>query len=271
MKKLTILFIFGVTECFSQNTFTLPNTTTKSAFLSHEALMDKILKRTPKEEKTINFAKSNLAFSKGNISQKSLKILAPAAYCNCSQTPLSVQEIDLKATRINNENVQLNWKTTGEKNSQGFDIERSNDLSKFTKLGFIPAKNSTENKNDYEWIDTNNLETISYYRIKETDLNGKITYSKIVAINGGQAEEIVLLYPNPASDEIQLKINSKNATNAKLEILSTTGKIVFNQKVNLNTGLNTIKNNISDFAPGIYIMKIAIFGEKSKLIKFIKN
>lgn len=270
MKKLLLLFIFGATECFSQNTFTLPNTTAKSSFLSHEALMDKILKRAPKEVKTINFAKSNLVFSKGILSQKSLKILAPSAYCNCSQTPLSVQEIDLKATRIDNENVQLNWKTTGEKNSQGFDIERSTDLNKFSKLGFIPSKNSTENKNVYEWIDANNLVTISYYRIKEIDLNSKATYSKIVAVKGLSKEAEIKLYPNPTSEIINIQIFAQKLETAELTLMSLTGKQLIRQKMDLNEGANTTILNIKELPIGTYFLRIAI-GEKVKIIKFSKN
>lgn len=265
---ITLYFVFGAFISFSQQITSKKILTANNPILSHEALMDKLLERVPKKENSLG--KSWQGKTNTFPFQKSAKLLAATAYCNC-QVPLAVLDIDLTATRIDAENVKLNWKTTGEQNSQGFEIERSIDVSKFEVRGFLKSNNNSENKNEYQHIDKNKNEGLTYYRIKEIDQNGKVMYSKIVAVDGFPNENNIKLFPNPVSDFVKLQIHSNQTETGQLTILSSIGKQITQQNINLAVGMNSKKIDIADIPAGIYFMKILIGNKKDKIIKFSKN
>ena len=85
----------------------------------------------------------------------------------------------------------------------------------------------------------NSWDTISY----------NITVSDISGINN-IVKDFFKIYPNPASETIHIDI--QDITSYDLQISDITGKILFNQSV---TG-NKYAINISDYKPGIYIIRL---------------
>jgi len=67
--------------------------------------------------------------------------------------------------------------------------------------------------------------------------------------------EAIALYPNPATGNSQLVINSDNATTVTVDVTDLNGRLVssFDKKVN---GLNNITIPSESFVKGIYIVKI---------------
>jgi hypothetical protein len=59
------------------------------------------------------------------------------------------------------------------------------------------------------------------------------------------------VYPNPVSDEVT--ISFPNSENIILEVYSVTGKRIFVKPV---TGLDTITVNVSEYASGMYFVKL---------------
>lgn len=75
------------------------------------------------------------------------------------------------------------------------------------------------------------------------------------------------IYPNPATDIIQLKVNSlSNLDKGILEIISSTGQVVYQKTQSFETD---ITQDISDLPKGIYLLRIRA-DEKSLSKKFIK-
>jgi CubicO group peptidase (beta-lactamase class C family) len=79
---------------------------------------------------------------------------------------------------------------------------------------------------------------------------------EITSVNNVDKEELII-YPNPSSDFITIKINSKNYT-GKYELINLTGKIILKNNY-------TNKIDLSEIEPGIYYLKTA-FGSKKILI-----
>ena len=81
------------------------------------------------------------------------------------------------------------------------------------------------------------------------------------------SQDHLQLYPNPASNIIQLRVNtSANIEKGILEIISSTGKLVYQEKKSFSTD---IRLDISDLPKGIYLVRIRT-NEKSLSKKFIK-
>jgi hypothetical protein len=99
-----------------------------------------------------------------------------------SFTLLPVEVLSFTATILDSE-VQLDWVTATETNNDYFNVQRSTDGINFTSISKINSayENSTETLS-YSIVDDMPLEGWSYYRLKQTDYDQKVSYSNIVAI-----------------------------------------------------------------------------------------
>jgi hypothetical protein len=105
-------------------------------------------------------------------------------------------------------NVILNWKTASEQNNTGFDVERSADGRSWSKIGFIPGKINSAAPTPYSYTDLSPLKGLSYYRLKQIDLDNKFSYSRIVQINGLTTDE-ASIWPNPVTNMLNIGINER--------------------------------------------------------------
>src|SRR4029079_13153522 len=94
----------------------------------------------------------------------------------------------------------LVWNVAGERNAQSYVIERSTNGSNFAKLGEVAASNSTA----YSFMDNQPVNGLAFYRIKETDADGKFRYSTIVRLNLNRNLSL-RAYPLPAKDQVTIE------------------------------------------------------------------
>ncbi len=138
------------------------------------------------------------------------------------QAVLPVKWLEVKAF-YENEDVKVLWQTASEVNNEYFDIERSADEVYFSSIGKVKGAGNTAIISNYTFMDKNPLNTtVVYYRIKQTDFDGKFDYSKIIAINRQLIinNQQLIVFPNPANNEITLKNIPANGA----RIIDITGK-----------------------------------------------
>ena len=125
-------------------------------------------------------------------------------------------------------NAELTWQTAEETNNAGFEIQKSTDAKVFTRIGWIDGATNSKNENSYRYID-NDLQTTSYYRLKQMDLDGKSTLSrKITIIPEKEDVAYALAYPNPTADgRLTLRLPEKAVS---LLITDQAGRVVLSQK-----------------------------------------
>jgi hypothetical protein len=92
------------------------------------------------------------------------------------------------------ENAVLNWQTASETNSKYYEVMRSTDGNDWTVIGQIASKNG--DRNEYNFTDTDPA-AINLYRIRETDLDGKTSFSSVITVNFMRSSTMVL-QPNPS-------------------------------------------------------------------------
>lgn len=76
------------------------------------------------------------------------------------------------------------------------DVERSEDGIHFSAIGNVAAYN-TLGRHRYSLADVQPLKGISYYRLKQTGLDGGFVYSNIIVINRNSSETSITVFPNP--------------------------------------------------------------------------
>jgi hypothetical protein len=83
-------------------------------------------------------------------------------------------------------------------------VERSADARNWAvAISGIQANNTAQTAH-YSETDSFPLPQQSFYRIKQTGIDGQFTYSHIVAVKAQHSDQQVIVYPNPASSYITM-------------------------------------------------------------------
>ncbi len=164
----------------------------------------------------------------------------------------------------------LEWITASEINNDYFTIERSTDGITFESIAFIKGAGNSSSSKSYNFIDDNLNDGINYYRLKQTDFDGKYSYSNIIMIATNKNEELTI-HPNPAGEYIQLGFNNSIEGETTINIFDARGRLVFNKIILPNSAKNNAIIETSDFIAGIYF--VTITNNKSEILKakFIKQ
>ena len=77
----------------------------------------------------------------------------------------------------------LYWSTASEDNNDYFNIEKSTDGEVWTVICKLKGAGNSINKLNYSFLDDNVERTVNYYKLKQTDYDGKFKYSEIISID----------------------------------------------------------------------------------------
>lgn len=165
----------------------------------------------------------------------------------------------------------LEWITTSEINNDYFEIEKSNDGILFNKIDVVDGIGNSSVNNSYQYIDNNSNSTISYYRLKQIDYDGKHSYSNIVAIKKSIENEITI-FPNPTLGSVKLNFDSKEDKNYQITVYDIS-KEIYQEKIFVDKGLKTISFDLFEkLSKGFYILKITDQnGNEIKTERIIKH
>ena len=196
-------------------------------------------------------------------------------YLHTSNTnaPLPVSINYFTGMRQNNNHI-LNWKVTCNSTPRvTITLERSADSRNYTGINSITADALRCNQ-PFDYTDANPLQGMNYYRLKMVDADGKVTYSTTVALlNAVKGFTIVSIAPNPVTVNGDFKLNIASAQSSKMDvtIIDMQGRTVNRQTVSITAGSNSIPMNVSNLSAGTYFLSGIVAGEKSTMIKFVKQ
>lgn len=83
---------------------------------------------------------------------------------------------------------------------------------------------------------------------------------KVTTTNSSQG--VVEIYPNPASNPVNIFIHDFNATNAQIQISNAAGQIMYRQTAQLSNGAELIKVPTQHWARGSYYVRVDAGGQK---------
>jgi hypothetical protein len=120
--------------------------------------------------------------------------------------PLPIELISFEGISKNTYNY-LFWKTASEYNNDYFTIEKTLDGINFTPIANINGAGNSNMVLNYDYIDYNIINTITYYRLKQTDYDGKYEYSNIIGLDNTKKVRLVVRVINLLGNDVD--INSK--------------------------------------------------------------
>ncbi|GEO03832.1 hypothetical protein AAE02nite_14960 [Adhaeribacter aerolatus] len=147
---------------------------------------------------------------------------------NEDNSVLPVELVYFKALPTAKE-INLSWATAIEKNHEQFVLERSQqEATDFKSIGIIKGNGDSNTEKSYQFVDRKPLPGTSYYRLKQVDLDGTVTYSPILAVALKQLPQVLNLYPNPALDLLNVNLGyAKTFKEINVRVLNTMGKVVY--------------------------------------------
>ena len=196
-------------------------------------------------------------------------VAAPASniYIAAAQV-LPVKLLDFKA-RENHGVVDLQWTTANETGNATFTLERSKDGNVFSPFYTIKGAGTSIREHNYFATDTNPFDIINYYRLKQTDTDGKSTYSITRLVKMTDAKDKFTITPNPVSNTVRLNYNSMSAT-LKFVLSTMEGRVMIKLEGSIAQINEKLKNKVSSLNTGIYLVQL-IDGEERYSDKIIKQ
>ncbi len=176
-----------------------------------------------------------------------------------SVVPLPVTYAAFEGVKQKN-TALLTWETLTENNNKGFEIEHSRNNQFWQRLDFVTGAGNSNAQQSYTFTHNSPVKGSNFYRLKQLDLDGKASYSKIVQLNFEDGVQRALVYPNPARGILWLQ-GEDIEPGTTIQILDLNGRLIktFGQRT-IQSGITRL--NISGIPAGLYIIKI---GNKDNL------
>lgn len=183
---------------------------------------------------------------------------SPFAIGDNSSSALPV-ELAYFNLECNSNVVELNWQTITEYNSLGFIVEFSeNNLNWEEKSEMIPAAGNSTEKVNYQFTDINRIE--GYYRLIQYDIDGKSAVFGPIHSNCGVILNQIDVFPNPASERVNISINSDKKQLVTTQITDVNNKIILEETQELTNGNNFFSYSLLNLSNGIYFLTVIIGG-----------
>jgi len=170
------------------------------------------------------------------------------------------------------ESVDVIWQTQTEINSKGFFIERSvGSVDRFEDMGFVESNGNSNKERTYTFEDDiNGLagNTNLYYRIKQVDIDGRVSFSEMVVIRLDCEDQAVRfnVRPNPAFNDLYVDVDGSLDVASKIVILNSLSQTIATLPINKTDSRTLI--DVTKYIAGMYYIRIlnnnneVIFTEK---------
>jgi len=188
---------------------------------------------------------------------------------NCAFLPVTLSDFRISTQA---DDVTLHWTTASENNNRGFEIQRSNNGTQWTAIGFVNGAVNSQVQRTYQYQDKDLKEGRYFFRLKQVDLDGKFTHSKILnaVINTGKAGfTLGQNYPNPTHGNTTITYTIPFRSHVQIALYDMQGRLV-RQIVNESRepGYYTADLDTKGLGKGVYHykMKAGEFQEVKRLL-----
>jgi hypothetical protein len=162
---------------------------------------------------------------------------------------------------ISGNSALLNWSTATETNNSGFAVEYRRGTDPWIDSGFLEGKGTTSEPQDYSFT-VNGLNSGFYsFRLRQTDYDGTITYSKEIEteVTGDVAFELHQNYPNPFNPSTELTYSVKERGLVNIKVYDMLGSLITTLINEVKEpGMHSVKFDGSSLASGVYMYSISV-------------
>jgi hypothetical protein len=149
-------------------------------------------------------------------------------------------------------------------NNDYFEIENSADGQEWQFVSKISGKGNTATSQHYSFIDQKPFSGTSFYRIKQVDFDGQMSYTPIKSISFDKLnnDKSLRIFPNPVT--YHLRIEGFYPEDVQIKIFNILGREM--NGLSLKKESSNISFDVSNLPKGMYLLFI-----NHENIRFIKN
>ncbi len=208
-----------------------------------------------------------VTFIAGPVNSVKIGATATGNDHNCTQSesntyitvPIELSSFDVKQK---DDEAQLKWTTLSEMNFDYFTVEMSLNGKDFESVTDVKGAGESRERQDYSFTMPLNEKLkkfpFLYFRLKQTDLDGAFTYSDVVTLTT-KTDNLFDFGINNAyynNSKIHLDVTSFVSESLEVKIISMNGQALYNQKVQVYTGLNSIDFPLETNYTGLCIVQL---------------
>lgn len=189
--------------------------------------------------------------------------------CSLDCNILPVELMSFTAEALQKE-VLLRWTTQTERASSHFVVERSADGAFFTPIGSMPAAGHSLQRIEYRFTDEDPYSGTSYYRLRQVDLDGTVTYSDITPVTFRGRLANLVLYPNPAQEALFAEIPQELEGEVQVVVHDASGRMMTQTVHTVEPGQQQLPIRIQGLEAGSYVVQLH-HPKGSHTARFIKH
>lgn len=193
----------------------------------------------------------------GNVSANGLSQFCPFVISSVLvPLPVEISQMDVRCLSDGN---LISWTTSSENNSDLFIVEKSKDAVSFSQIAQIKAAGNSKKNLYYSYIDHigSDMQNISYYRIKEVDVNGNSKKYKVLSSQNCNLKSTEISISNTQDGIVFISINSSKECEYSFKIYNLMGILVKEEKANLSKGLNKIQLQTQNIQQSVYLLNVS--------------
>jgi hypothetical protein len=180
-------------------------------------------------------------------------LTSPAEVPVASGSALPVRWAEFNASWSADGTALLQWSTASESGSDRFIVEYARDAASFHPVGSVHAAGNSTTLSQYEFRHPERPVGNHYYRLRQVDVDGSASYSRVLHLVRAGADGISL-YPNPSSETIHLTVS----TPTPYTVLDASAR-------RIRSGTTSGPIPIGDLRTGLYYIQVD--GEAHRFIK----
>lgn len=171
--------------------------------------------------------------------------------------PLPITLVDFSSYCIDSQTSIVSWTTASEQSSMSFQLERSRDLVHWSALSVLDAAGNSTVKKTYSFTDSDVLSGVSYYRLKQIDLNGSYEYYGPISLKCSNQSNSIYAFPNPNNGDFGVEIVCvEDVSLSTITLSDLSGKLIASKLVDLKAGSNLIAFEDIDLPAGTYLVSL---------------
>ena len=169
---------------------------------------------------------------------------------------LPVELIDFNVLEISGK-VLIEWITEVEIDNDYFEVQRSTDGSRFDGIGILESQGNSDSRTSYQHIDPLPRFGLNYYRLKQVDLDGTITFSEVKVIEIKPGENSVIVYPTLVSNSIKVELQSSSDRGVRIFVSDVAGRVLLHENHLAEAGVFHIELTLDELPTGVYFLTVA--------------
>ena len=171
---------------------------------------------------------------------------------------------------------ELNWNTVAG-DFDHFEIERSLDGEKYEMIGTVSNK-AASNEGEFYFRDHFHtsiaLNNDFYYRLKQIEANGNITYSKVLIARMYNTKSLASLSvtPDPLANDILVNVQLNEDSYVVMKVSDEKGNVLLKEGKKAENGANSYTlEETHNLRPGLYTLEVTVNSKEKMIMKLSKG